>query len=65
MDLVAFPKGELPHLAARQPAAALAAAEVYYGDPSLPKAPQAAYLKVLHLAGVSAHANDAQLVALR
>ena len=62
VDLVAFPPGKLPHLAAREPAAASAAAEVYYGDPSLPKAPQAAYLKVLHLAGVSATANDAALV---
>ena len=53
VDLVAFPPGKLPHLAARQPAAALAAAEIYYGDPSLPKDPKGAYLKVLHLAGVS------------
>lgn len=63
VDLVAFPPGELPHLAAREPAAALAAAEVYYGDPSLPKDPKAAYLKVLHLAGVSARANDTALVS--
>ena len=39
VDLVAFPPGKLPHLAAREPAAALAAAEIYYGDPSLPKTP--------------------------
>jgi hypothetical protein len=63
VDLVAFPPGKLPHLAARQPAAALAAAEIYYGDPSLPKSPQAAYLKVLRLAGVSAAANNAALVS--
>jgi hypothetical protein len=63
VDLVAFPPGKLPHLAARQPAAALAAAEIYYGDPSLPKDPKAAYLKVLHLAGVSATASDTALVA--
>jgi hypothetical protein len=63
VDLIAFPPGELPHLAAREPAAALAAAEVYYGDPSLPKVPQDAYLKVLHLAGVSSTANDAALVS--
>ena len=63
VDLIAFPPGELPHLAAREPAAALAAAEVYYGDPSLPKDPRAAYLKVLHLAGVSATANDAALIS--
>jgi hypothetical protein len=63
VDLVAFPSGKLPHLAARQPAAALAAAEIYYGDPSLPKDPKAAYLKVLHLAGVPATASDAALAA--
>ncbi len=63
VDLLAFPPGELPHLAAREPAAALAAAVVYYGDPSLPKVPKAAYLKVLHLAGVSRTANDAALAA--
>ncbi len=62
VDLVAFPPGRLPHLAAREPAAAAAAAEVYYGDPSLPKNTRAAYLAVMHLAGVSAHANDAALV---
>ena len=63
VDLVVFPPGKLPHLAARQPAAALAAAEIYYGDPSIPKNPKSAYLKVLHLAGVSATVNDAALVS--
>ena len=63
VDLIAFPPGELPHLAAREPAAALAAAEVYYADPSLPKDPRAAYLKVMHLAGVSASASDTALVS--
>jgi hypothetical protein len=63
VDLVAFPPGQLPHLAAREPAAALAAAEVYYADPSLPKDPRAAYLKVMHFAGVSASASDATLVS--
>ena len=63
VDLVAFPTGGLPHLAARQPAAALAAAEVYYADPALPKSPDAAYLKVMHLAGVSASASQTTLVA--
>ena len=52
VDLVAFPPGRLPHLAAREPAAALAEAEVYYQDPSLPKDPRSAYLAVLHLADV-------------
>jgi hypothetical protein len=63
VDLVAFPPGKLPHLGAREPSAALAAAEIYFGDPALPKAPRAAYLKVLHLAGVSPAANDASLVS--
>jgi hypothetical protein len=63
VDLVAFPPGELPHLAARQPAAALAAAEVYYADPSLPKDPRAAYLEVMHLAGVSSSASGAAIVS--
>jgi glycosyl hydrolase family 43/uncharacterized protein DUF732 len=63
VDLVAFPPGKLPHLAAREPAAALAAAEIYFGDPALPKASEAAYLKVLHLAGVSPTAKEAALVS--
>jgi hypothetical protein len=63
VDLIVFPPGELPHLAAREPAAALAAAEIYYSDPSLPKSPEASYLKVMHLAGVSASASNAALVS--
>jgi hypothetical protein len=64
VDLIAFPQeGGLPHVAAREPAAALAAAEVYYADPSLPKAPAAAYLKVMHLAGVSPSASDTTLTS--
>jgi hypothetical protein len=63
VDLVAFPPGELPHLAAREPAAALAAAVVYYQDPSLPTSPAADYLKVLHLAGVSQTVSDALLTS--
>ena len=63
VDLVAFPPGEVPHLAAREPAAALAAAVVYYQDPSLPTSPAADYLKVLHLAGVSQTVNDALLTS--
>jgi hypothetical protein len=63
VDLIAFPPGGLPHVAAREPAAALAAAEVYYADPALPKSPDAAYLKVMHLAGVSTSASHALLVS--
>lgn len=63
VDLVVFPSGELPHIAAREPAAALAAAEIYYADPSLPKKPAADFLKVMRLAGVSASASDATLAS--
>ena len=42
---------------------ALPISEIYFGDPSLPKNSRAAYLKVLHLAGVSNTAQDAALVA--
>lgn len=63
VDLIAFPNGGLPHVAAREPAAALAAAEVYYADPALPKDPNAAYLAVMHLAGVSASASSATLTS--
>jgi hypothetical protein len=63
IDLIAFPSGGLPHVAAREPAAALAAAEVYFADPSLPKSPDAAYLKVMHLAGVSSSASRAALLS--
>jgi hypothetical protein len=63
VDLIAFPSGGLPHLGAREPAGALAAAEVYYADPALPKDPKAAYLEVMHLAGVSASASRATLAS--
>jgi Glycosyl hydrolases family 43 len=63
VDLIAFPPGELPHIAAREPAAALAAAVVYYQDPSLPHDPSAAYLRVLRLAGVSGAASNALLAS--
>ena len=63
IDLIAFPDRGLPHVAAREPAAALAAAEVYYDDPSLPEAPNAAYLAVMRLAGVSTSASHATLLS--
>jgi Glycosyl hydrolases family 43 len=63
VDLVAFPPRKLPHLAAREPAAALAAAVVYYQDPSLPHDASAAYLRVLHLAGVSRSVSDTLLTS--
>jgi hypothetical protein len=51
LSLLAFPSGQVPRLAAAAPAAALAEAVVYYGDPSLPKAPQAAYLALMRKLG--------------
>ena len=46
INLLAFPQGQLPRLAASAPAAALAEAVVYYGDPSLPRDPQCRLLAV-------------------
>lgn len=48
VDLVAFPPGQLPAVAQGAPAAALAEAVLYTGDPNLPAQPQAAYLALLH-----------------
>ncbi len=47
-DLLAFPPGQVPRLAPRPPAAALAEALLYYGDPNTPAQPQAAFLDLLH-----------------
>ena len=58
LSLLAFPIGQLPRLAAAAPSAALAAAVVYYGDPSLPKAPQADYLDLMHKVGGSLAATS-------
>ncbi len=61
VDLVVFPPSGLPEVAARAPAAAMADAELYYEDPSLPKQPQKAYTHLVStvpvpgaFAGVSA-----------
>jgi hypothetical protein len=43
VDLLVFPVGGLPEVAARAPAAAMAEAELYYQDPKLPKQPDKAY----------------------
>jgi hypothetical protein len=46
--LLAFPPGQVPRVAPRPPAAALAEALLYYGDPSAPAQPEAAFLDLLH-----------------
>jgi Glycosyl hydrolases family 43 len=43
VDLMVFPPSGLPEVAARAPAAAMAEAELYDDDPSLPKQPDKAY----------------------
>jgi len=43
VDLLAFPLQGLPRVAARAPAAALAEATLYQGDPSLPAQPNSAF----------------------
>jgi hypothetical protein len=47
VDLLVFPAGGLPEVAARAPAAAMADAEFYYQDPSLPKQPDRAYTHLI------------------
>ena len=64
INLLAFPNGQLPRLAADAPAAALAEAVVYYGDPSLPKDPKADYLELMRKVGGSLSAtSNAGLIA--
>ena len=64
LSLLAFPNGQLPRLAAAAPAAALAEAVVYYGDPSLPKDPRADYLELMRKVGGSLSAtSNAGLIA--
>ena len=65
-DLVAFPAGAgaTPRLAPRPPAAALAEALLYYGDPHAPSAPGDAYLALLHkVPSAFAHDTDQTLTA--
>jgi hypothetical protein len=64
INLIAFPDDKLPRLAASAPAAALAEAVVYYGDPSLPRDPQSAYLQLMRKVGGSlSETNNAGLIA--
>ena len=48
VDLLAFPAGQTPRLAPRAPAAALAEALLYFGDPNAPPQPDVAFLALLH-----------------
>jgi hypothetical protein len=57
-DLLVFPPGGgTPRLAPRSPAAALAEAILYFGDPNVPQQPDAAFLGLLHKVP-SAFASD-------
>ncbi len=57
VDLLDFPTGEVPRIAPRPAAAALAEAVLYYGDPDLPPQPNQAYLTLVRHAG-DAFATD-------
>ena len=48
VDLLAFPGDQTPRLAPRPPAAALAEALLYFGDPNAPPQPDDAFLGLLH-----------------
>ena len=48
VDLLAFPGDGTPRLAPRPPAAALAEALLYFGDPNAPPQPDDAFLALLH-----------------
>jgi hypothetical protein len=64
VDLLAFPGDGTPRLAPRSPAAALAEALLYYGDPATPPQPDAAFLALLHkVPSAFSHDTDQTLVA--
>ena len=64
VDLLAFPGDGTPRLAPRPPAAALAEALLYYGDPDTPPQPDAAFLALLHkVPSAFSHDTDQTLVA--
>ena len=58
VDLLAFPGDQTPVVAPRSPAAALAEALLYFGDPNAPPQPAEAFLALLHKVP-SAFARDA------
>jgi hypothetical protein len=64
VDLVAFAAAGIPRLAPGVPAAALAEAVLYDGDPNLPSQPEAAYLTLVHtVSGAFSDEPDARVVA--
>jgi hypothetical protein len=64
VDLLAFPGDGTPRLAPRAPAAALAEALLYFGDPDAPPQPDAAFLALLHkVPSAFSHDADQTLVA--
>jgi hypothetical protein len=63
VDLLSFPGGQIPRLAPRPPAAALAEALLYYGDPNVPTQPDDAFLALLHkVPSAFSHDTDQALV---
>ncbi len=64
VDLLAFPNDRPPRIAPRAPAAALAEALLYYGDPNLPAQPRQAFLTVIHqVHGAFSDDSDPAVVA--
>ncbi len=64
VDLIAFPSGQSPVIAPRAPAAALAEALLYYGDPNVPAQPHQAFLAVIHkVPGAFSDDSDQAVVA--
>jgi Protein of unknown function (DUF732) len=53
VDLIAFPDGQVPRIAPSAPAAALAEAVLYFGDPNLPSQPDQAFLALVRKVGSS------------
>ena len=63
VDLLVFPPNGLPEVAARAPAAAMAEAELFYGDTRLPKQPAQAYSHLISsvpVPGAFAHVSTKQ-----
>ena len=64
VDPLTFPKGGVPEVAAKVPAAAVAQVIVNYEDPSLPSDPRRAYLAVVRRdSGAFSSADDTAAVA--
>jgi hypothetical protein len=64
VDLLVFPKGQLPRVASGNAAAALAEGALYNDDPSLPDQPRAAYIEVLEgMSGTFGAASDSVVLS--